>query len=97
MAVRARERGRDTPMHGCTLRGGDMKYFYGDHEGFAIAVGVAHGQCSRYHSVVWGWYGRSVCCVMAEVVGVVHHDTERGYCVGHCQATCASMCREALT
>ena len=75
----------------------DIKYFYGDHGWFAITVSVANDWGGRDHSVVWGWYARTVCRVMAEVVGVVHHDTEGGHCVGHCHAACASMCQEAVT
>ena len=61
-----------------------MKYLYGDQEGFAIVVSVANDWGSRDRSAVWGRNGRSVRHVMAEVVGVVHHDTEGGHRVGHC-------------
>ena len=74
-----------------------MEYLYGDQGGLAIVVGAANDWGSRDGSVDWGRNGRSVCCVMAEVVGVVHHYTEGGHCVSHCQAARASMCQEAWT
>ena len=62
MTVRARERGRDTPVVVHTLRWGGREVLLSSIETmkdeglFAIAVAVAYDGCSRDRSVVWGQY-----------------------------------------